>query len=76
MILGAIPIVRNASGLWPLYRNAPVFVLDKWTRLKRTTFLNYEPQTMNRRIVLAQFWFDKVAEIRRNYFRKRNSATE
>ena len=46
-------------------------VLNKWGHLKRETFLDFELKVTDRKVVLAQYWFDKISDLRRNYFRNK-----
>ena len=59
VLLGAIPIVRNST-LWPLYREAPVCVIDDWTNPTEAQFLDYQVKTRSKRMVLAQYWFNML----------------
>ena len=57
-MFGSIPIVRNST-LWPLYKEAPVYVLDdNWHNPTEKQFLNYEVKTKSKKLLLAQYWFD------------------
>ena len=43
-MMGSIPIVRNST-LWPLYKEAPVYVLDDWKNVTEKQFLDYQIKT-------------------------------
>lgn len=65
MFFGAIPIIRNDSGLWPLYKRLPVLILEdsEWrTGVPEERLLNFdiglEKEKIGRKFLLAQKWFN------------------
>ena len=70
VLLGAIPIVRNST-LWPIFKQAPVLVMDYDDNIKdisKDTLLQHNVENRSRKIILAQFWFEVI-----EYLRKRHS---
>ena len=63
-MLGAIPIVRNST-LWPLFQNAPVMVLDKWDHVTPEQLTGFRVTTKSKKLALAQYWFDRIEEVRK-----------
>ena len=69
ILFGAIPIVENSTGLWPLFRESPIFVINDWKApVNLTDFLNFRAETtttFGREVVLADFWFKRINKFRK-----------
>ena len=60
ILFGAIPIVRNST-LLPLWQKSPVYVLNDWSHpIELEDLLMFQLKTINRDIILAQYWIDKI----------------
>ena len=64
VFFGAIPIIRNNTGLWPLFKRIPAFILpeSEWkSPVKRETLLNFdigdEREKFGRNMLSAEKWF-------------------
>lgn len=68
ILMGAIPIVQNSSGMWPLYRNGPFLVLNSLSdvNITREFLLDYEPPTKSKAIAFAPYWMEKINNLRKN----------
>lgn len=64
ILFGAIPIVRNSTGLWPLFKQNPIYVTNEWENVDENQYLNFKPKTTSRKMVLAQYWFDRINQFR------------
>ena len=69
VLFRSVPVVQNSSSLWPLLRDVSCFLLEDWTRpVARNRFLEFKPVfPARRRVVMAQYWYDRVNEDRREF---------
>ncbi len=76
ILFGAVPIVLDYSGALTrdVFKMAPTYVIGKqdwWKRKKGVTkeeLLSFEVDNRwGRRVVMAQYWFDKFERIREKY---------
>ena len=65
ILLGAVPIVQNST-LWSLFKESPVKVINDDFEKKVTLeeLLRFEPQTTSRKLMMAQYWFDRISKLR------------
>ena len=63
--MGAIPIVNNSAGLNRIFEQAPIMTIRDWERgFTRNELLSYKVSTKSRKILLYQYWRDKIDCIR------------
>lgn len=67
VLLGAIPLVNYASGLKELFDHSPVLQLTSWDKgLSQEDLLNYRAPTRSRKVLMFQYWYDRIHCIRKN----------
>ena len=67
ILFGAIPIVRNSTGMWPLFKKSPVFVIndsDDLNEITEETLLKFRVATRSRKVVMAPYWIDQMEKIK------------
>lgn len=65
ILFGAIPIVAYSKTLQGLYDESPVYVKYNWTEpLTEDMLLDFKPSVTDKRVVLAQYWFDLIHSYR------------
>ena len=61
MLFGAVPIVNDFAPLNPLFRDSPVMTLKAWEKgYQREDLENYEVPTKSRKLMLMQYWADRI----------------
>ena len=64
--MGTIPIVQNSTGLWPLFKDGPYFVRNDLAnnKISRTQLEEFELEDDSKKVILAQYWMDKINSFR------------
>ena len=70
VLLGAVPVVHKSTGLYKLWKVAPVLALDTMESLEKEDLQRWEIRKLGgREIALATYWFDKIDSVRRRYLK-------
>ena len=70
-MMGAIPIIFNETGMWPLYKEMPALVLDheKTSKVSKKFLENFKMDEKfakkSMKLLLVQYWFDKINSYRK-----------
>lgn len=63
--MGSIPIVNNSTGLNRLFEQSPTLAIEDWEKgLTKEQLLEYKVPTKSRKVLLYQYWRDKIDCIR------------
>ena len=72
ILLGAVPVVYNSTGLHKLWAAAPVLALDNMEDLKEEDLHSFgrdSKKQSGREVALAPYWFEKIDRVRSKYMR-------
>ena len=69
VLLGAVPVVYNSSGLHKLWAVAPVLAMDNMEDIREEDLVARNNNLVGREVALAPYWFERIDAVRRKYIR-------
>ena len=69
VLLGAVPVVHNSSGLHKLWSVAPVLAMDNMEDIREEDLVARNKIVVGREVALAPYWFNRIDSVRREYIR-------
>ena len=69
VLLGAVPVVHNSSGLQKLWAVAPVLAMDNMEDITEVDLVTRNKIMAGREVALAPYWFNRIDSVRREYIR-------